>query len=169
MTIQIGDRVPDGILYESIGYLDEAHCPARPSEVPVAEALAGKRVVIFGLPGAFTPTCSGQHVPGYLKHHDALVARGVDEIWCVSVNDGATMAAWAKDQGVGQRIRMLGDGSAAWTKALGLEFDGGGNMGTRLQRCSLLVEDGIVQQLNVEAPAKYGVSDAETMLGQLGA
>ena len=169
MTIKVGDRLPDGVLFESTGYSDENHCPVRPGQVKVAELLNGKRIVIFGLPGAFTLTCSGKHLPGYLANLDKFKAKKVDEIWCVSVNDGYVMAAWGRDQKVDGKIRMLGDGNGQWTRALGLEVDSSaGGMGMRMRRCSMLVEDGVLTQLNVEVPLKFEVSDAETMLRQLG-
>jgi glutaredoxin/glutathione-dependent peroxiredoxin len=121
--INIGDKLPEGTLYESVGYDEKTHCPTGPVPVSVADLTRGKKVVFFGLPGAFTPTCSGKHVPGYLEHADALKQRGVAEIVCLSVNDGFVMAAWGIDQKVNGKIRMLGDGSAAFTKALGLELD----------------------------------------------
>ena len=167
MTINVGDKVPGGTLAESTGF-DET-CPLRPEDVDVGAALAGKRVAIFGLPGAYTPTCSAQHVPGYLAHMEALKAKGVDEVWCVAVNDGFVMAAWGRDQGAIGQIRFLGDGSALWAKALGLDVDlTDRGMGVRMNRFSMLVDDGVVSQLNVEAPGKFEVSDAETMLGLLG-
>jgi peroxiredoxin len=164
--IKIGDRIPDATLTESTEF-GEA-CPLAPAKVSVAEATKGKRIVIFGLPGAYTPTCSAKHVPGYLQNLDALKARKVDEVWCVSANDGFVMAAWGRDQkGIG-KIRFLGDGNGEFTKKLGLDFDGSGHgLGTRMQRCSLFVDDGVVKQLNVEAPGKFEVSDAATMLKQL--
>ena len=169
MTIKAGDRLPDGVLFESIGYNEETHCPMRPTQVKVADEVKGKRIVIFGLPGAFTPTCSGKHLPGYLSNYDKLKAKKVDQIWCVAVNDGYVMAAWGLDQKVGSKIRMLGDGSAQWTKALGLELDSSaGGMGMRMKRCSILVDDGVVRQVNVEEPGKFESSNAETMLAQLG-
>jgi peroxiredoxin len=169
MTIMVGDHLPDGVLFESTGYSDENHCPVRPGQVKVAELLKGKRIVIFGLPGAFTLTCSGKHLPGYLANLDKFKAKKVDEIWCVSVNDGYVMAAWGRDQKVDGKIRMLGDGNGQWTRALGLEVDSSaGGMGMRMRRCSMLVEDGVLKQLNVEVPLKFEVSDAETMLRQLG-
>lgn len=169
MSIKIGERVPDGVLFESVGYSDENHCPARPGQVKVAELLQGKRVAIFGLPGAFTMTCSGKHLPGYLAGYDKFKQHEVDEIWCVALNDGYVMAAWGRDQKADGKIRMLGDGNGQWTRALGLEVDSSaGGMGLRMRRCSMLVENGIVKQLNVEAPGKFEVSDAETLLKQLG-
>ncbi|CAN5736088.1 peroxiredoxin [soil metagenome] len=167
MTIQIGDRIPDATLSESTEF-GEA-CPVAPTTFSVAEATKGKRVVIFGLPGAYTPTCSAKHVPGYLSHLADLKAKKVDEVWCVSVNDGFVMAAWGKELGAIGKVRMLGDGSAEFAKKLGLELDlAAGGMGLRMKRFSLFVDDGIVKQVNVEAPNKFEVSDAETMLRQLG-
>ena len=126
------------------------------------------QIAIFGLPGAFTPTCSAKHVPGYVTNHDALKAKGVDEIWCVSVNDPFVMGAWAKDQHTDGKVRMFGDGSASWTKALGLELDlAAKGMGVRMQRFSMLVVDGVVKTLNIEGPGKFEVSNAETMLTQV--
>ena len=133
------------------------------------EVFKGKTVVAFSLPGAFTPTCSSQHVPGYLKHHDALKAKGVDTIVCMAVNDGYVMGAWGASQNVGDKIRMLGDGSAAFTKALGLELDlTAKGMGVRCQRFSLLVDNGVVKQVNVEGVGPANCSFAENMLTQLG-
>ncbi len=166
MTIQIGDKLPDGVLAESTQFGDA--CPLGPEQVNVLEAVAGKTIAIFAVPGAYTPTCSAQHVPGYLENLDALKAKGVDEVWCVATNDGFVMAAWGKDQNAIGKIRFLGDGSASWAKALGLELDlNARGMGTRLQRFSMLVKDGTVTQLNVEEGGKFEVSNAETLLAQL--
>jgi glutaredoxin/glutathione-dependent peroxiredoxin len=165
MSIQAGDRIPEATLTESTEF-GEA-CPVAPAQVVVADALKGKRVVIFGLPGAYTPTCSAKHVPGYLAKLDDLKKKKVDEVWCVSVNDGFVMAAWGRDQNAIGKIRMLGDGSADFAKKLGLTVDIPG-MGTRMRRFSLLADDGVVKQVNVEAPGKFEVSDADTMLKQLG-
>ncbi|NBS58597.1 MAG: peroxiredoxin [Betaproteobacteria bacterium] len=167
MTIKVGDRLPDGKLSESIEF--DAACPLPPKDVNVAEATKGKKVVIFALPGAFTPTCSAKHVPGYVSSIDKLKEKKVDEVWCVATNDGFVMAAWGRDQKAIGKVRMLGDGSALWTKALGLELDlTARGMGVRSQRYSMLVEDGVVKSLNVEGPGKFEVSDADTMLKQLG-
>ncbi len=167
MTIKVGDRLPDGKLSESIEF--DAACPLPPKDVGVAEATKGKKVVIFALPGAFTPTCSAKHVPGYVSGIDKLKTKGVDEVWCVATNDGFVMAAWGRDQKAIGKVRMLGDGSATWTKALGLELDlTARGMGIRSQRYSMLVDDGVVKSLNVEGPGKFEVSDADTMLKQLG-
>jgi peroxiredoxin len=167
MTIQIGDKLPDATLYESTEF-GEA-CPLAPAKLSTAEAARGKRIVVFGLPGAYTPTCSAKHVPGYLANLEALKAKKVDEVWCVAVNDGYVMAAWGKEQHAIGKVRMLGDGSADFARKLGLELDlAGGGMGLRMKRFSMLVDDGVVKQLNVEAPGKFEVSDAGTMLRQLG-
>jgi peroxiredoxin len=166
MTIQVGETFPDATLYESteIGEF----CPIAPTSFRTREALSGKKVVIFGLPGAYTPTCSAQHVPGYVEHLDALKAKGVDEVWCIAVNDAFVMAAWGDSLGALGKVRMIGDGSAELTKKLGLELDlTAGGMGVRSQRYSMLVEDGVVRAINVEAPRKFEVSDAATMLSQL--
>jgi peroxiredoxin len=168
MTIKVGDRVPDGKLMESTEFDSATHCAMPPKPVEVAEAVKGKRIVVFGLPGAYTPTCSAKHVPGYVQRLDALKARKVNEIWCVAVNDAFVMAHWGQDQKALGKIRFLGDGSALWTRALGLEIDRtSAGMGVRMQRFSMLLDDGVVKQLNVEAPGKFEVSDADTLLKQL--
>jgi peroxiredoxin len=163
--IKIGDSLPDATVFETTEF-GEA-CPLAPKKVGVAEAAKGKRLVVFGLPGAYTPTCSAQHLPGYLAKLDELRGKGIDEVWCVSVNDGFVMAAWGREHGAVGKIRMLGDGSAELARKLGLEVEIPG-MGMRVRRFSLLAEDGVVKQLNVEAPGKFEVSGAGTMLGQLG-
>jgi peroxiredoxin len=162
--IQIGAKIPDATLFESLEF-GEA-CPLPPGKVSVAEATKGKKIVIFGLPGAYTPTCSAKHVPGYVAQLDALKAKGVDEVWCISVNDGFVMAAWGKEQNALGKVRMLGDGSAELTKKLGLEVDIPG-MGIRTRRFSMLVDDGVVKQLNLEEAGKFEKSDAATMLKQV--
>jgi len=166
MTIEVGSPLPDATLRESVEF-GEA-CPLAPAAVSAAEAARGKRIVIFGLPGAYTPTCSAQHVPGYLQNLDALKQKGVDEVWCVSVNDGYVMAAWGREQKALGKIRFLGDGSAEFAKKLGLEKDlTSAGMGMRMQRFSLLVDNGVVKSVKVEAPGKFEVSDAKTMLATL--
>lgn len=166
MTIQVGDTFPDATLSETVQFGES--CPLAPESFSAKKALEGKKVVIFGLPGAYTPTCSAKHVPGYVQHLDALKSKGVDEVWCVAVNDAFVMAAWGQSLGAIGKVRMLGDGSAELTKKLGLELDlTGGGMGLRSQRYSMLVENGVVKQVNVEQPRKFEVSNAETMLGQL--
>jgi len=167
MTIKVGDKLPEGTLAEFIEVETEG-CALGPNVFNVQDLTKGKKIAIFGLPGAFTPTCSAQHVPGYVKNADALKAKGVDEIWCISVNDAFVMGAWGRDQKSTGIVRMMGDGNAAFTKALGLDADfSKHNMGTRSQRYSMLVEDGVVKQLNVEQGGKFEVSNAETLLGQL--
>jgi glutaredoxin/glutathione-dependent peroxiredoxin len=164
--IKIGDLLPDATLSETTE--SGVACPTAPTDLSTAEEADGKRIVIFGLPGAYTPTCSGKHVPGYLQHLADLKGKKVDEIWCVSVNDGYVMAAWGREQGAIGKIRMLGDGNGDFTRKLGLEVDlGSSGMGMRTRRFSMLVEDGVVKQLNVESPGKFEVSDALTMLKQL--
>jgi len=162
--IKIGERIPDATLTESTEF-GEA-CPVAPSKISVSDATRGKRIVIFGLPGAFTPTCSAKHVPGYVANLDALKKKKVDEVWCMAVNDGFVMAAWGRDRGALGKIRFVGDGSAELTKKLGLEVDIPG-MGTRCRRFSMLLDDGVVERINVEEAGKFEVSNAETMLAQL--
>lgn len=165
--IKVGDTLPDATLSEFIA-VETAGCSIGPKSFNVSDLVKGKKIAVFGLPGAFTPTCSAKHVPGYIANHDALKAKGVDEIWCVAVNDAFVMGAWAKDQHADGKVRMFADGSAAWTKALGLELDlTAKGMGVRMQRFSMLVVDGVVKNLNVEAPGKFEVSNAETMLTQV--
>jgi peroxiredoxin len=157
MTIKVGDKMPEGTLMQ----LGESG----PSPISTAELFKGKKVALFGLPGAFTPTCSAKHVPSYITNADKLKAKGVDKIVCMSVNDAFVMGAWGKDQKVGDKIVMAGDGSADYTKKLGLELDlTARGMGVRCQRFSILVDDGVVKQLNVEKAGAFEVSDAETML-----
>jgi peroxiredoxin len=159
--IKPGDRLPDATLTESTEFGE--FCPVSPQKIAVADVVKGKRIVIFGLPGAYTPTCSAKHVPGYLARESDLKKKGIDEIWCVSVNDGYVMAAWGRDEKALGKIRFLGDGGAELTKKLGLDTEIPG-MGVRAKRFSLLVEDGVVKSVNVEQPGKFEVSDAETML-----
>ncbi len=167
MTIKIGDRLPEGKLSEFIDVETEG-CALGPNTFNVSDLVKGKTIAIFGLPGAYTPTCSAKHVPGYIEHAAALKAKGVDEIWCISVNDAFVMGAWGRDQGATGIVRMMADGSAAFTQAIGLPLDLiDRGMGIRSQRYSMLVQDGVVTQLNIEAPGKFEVSNAETLLGQL--
>ena len=166
--IKVGDKLPAGNLQEFVE-VEGNGCSIGPNTFDIAKETAGKTIAIFGLPGAFTPTCSAQHVPSYIKHYDELKTKGVDDILCLSVNDAFVMGAWAKDQHAAGKVRMMGDGSAAYTKALGLELDlTARGMGVRCQRFSALVEDGVVKALNIEAPGKFEVSGAEPMLKQLG-
>ena len=168
MAIKVGDRLPNGTLNEFIE-VEKEGCTIGPNTFKVEDMVKGKKVAIFGLPGAFTPTCSAKHVPSYLANFDALKAKGVDEIWCISVNDAFVMGAWGRDQKAGGKVRMMADGSADYVKKLGLENDlTARGMGMRPQRFSLLVDDGVVKSVNVEAPGKFEVSDAGTMLKTLG-
>jgi peroxiredoxin len=168
VAIKVGDRLPEGTLTEYFE-TEAAGCSVGPNSFPVADLARGKRIAVFGLPGAFTPTCSAKHVPGYVAAHDRLRAKGVDEVWCISVNDAFVMGAWGRDQKVGGKVRMMADGSADYTKKLGLEMDlSARGLGIRCQRFSMLVDNGVVKSLNVEAPGKFEVSDADTMLKQLG-
>ncbi|HEX9585351.1 MAG TPA: peroxiredoxin [Gammaproteobacteria bacterium] len=156
MTIKVGDKVPQVTL---------SHMTADgPKEVTTGELFAGKKVVLFALPGAFTPTCSRSHLPGFVVNADKLKAKGVDEIICLSVNDAFVMDAWGKAQNADE-IRMVGDGNAEFARATGLELDLTSRlMGVRLTRFAMIVEDGVVKHLNVEEPGKFEVSSAEKML-----
>jgi peroxiredoxin len=164
VAIKVGDHLPEGTLTEFFD-TEAPGCSVGPNNFAVRDLTKGKRIVMFGLPGAFTPTCSAKHVPGYVAGHDRLRAKGIDEVWCVSVNDAFVMGAWGRDQKAGGKIRMMADGSATFTKALGLEMDlTARGMGVRSQRYSMLVDDGVVKTLHVEQPGKFEVSDADTML-----
>ncbi len=167
MTIKVGDRLPTGVLSEFIESEQEG-CSLGPNTFKVEDLVRGKKIVIFGLPGAYTPTCSAKHVPGYVANHAGFKGNGVDEVWCLAVNDPFVMGAWGRDQKTAGKVRMMADGSAEYTKRLGLELDlTARGMGMRCQRFSMLVDDGVVRALNVEAPGKFEVSDAENMLKQL--
>ena len=160
MTVQAGDRVPavklrsmtkDGI-----------------KDFTTDDLFKGKKVAIFGLPGAFTPTCSAKHLPGFVNHYDALKAKGVDTVACVSVNDAFVMDAWGKAQNVGDKVMMLADGNADFAKAMGIEMDGTGfGMGLRMKRFSMYVVDGTIKSFNLEKPGAFEVSTVETMLTQI--
>lgn len=165
--LKVGDKLPAGSLQEFIE-VEGNGCSLGPNSFDIQKAAAGKTIAVFALPGAFTPTCSAQHVPGYVKQAEELKAAGVDEIWCVSVNDAFVMGAWGRDQKTGDKVRMMADGSAAFTKAAGLELDlTSRGMGVRSQRYSMLVVDGVVKSLNIEGPGKFEVSDAATLLKQV--
>jgi peroxiredoxin len=158
MTIKVGDKIPSATLMEMQD--------GKPTPVPTGSFFAGKTVALFALPGAFTPTCSAKHVPGFVANYDSLSAKGVDEIACVSVNDAFVMGAWGKDQKSDGKVHMLADGNGDFTRALGLEMDGTKfGMGKRSQRYSMIVKDGVVTSLNVEAPGAFEVSSAEYLLG----
>ena len=164
--IKVGDKLPAGSLQEFVE-VEGNGCSIGPNSFDVEKTSAGKTIAIFGLPGAFTPTCSAEHVPGFVKHLDELKAKKVDEIWCISVNDPFVMGAWARDQKSQGKVRMMADGSADFAKATGLTFDlTARGMGVRSQRYSMLVKDGVVKALNVEAPGKFEVSDAKTLVAQ---
>ena len=164
--IQIGDTLPDSTLME-FNEVEGNGCSLGPNPVQVGTAAAGKTIALFAVPGAFTPTCSAKHVPGFVEKAAEFKAAGVDEIWCLAVNDAFVMGAWARDQKTGSAVRMLADGDAAFAKATGLTLDlNGKGLGLRSNRYSMLVKDGKVVQLNIEAPGKFEVSDAATLLGQ---
>ena len=164
--IKIGDTLPAATLME-FSEVEGNGCSIGPNAVDVTKASAGKTIALFALPGAFTPTCSAKHVPGYVEKFAELKAAGVDEIWCVSVNDAFVMGAWAREQKSDGKVRMLADGSAAFSQATGLTLDlNSRGMGLRSNRYSMLVKDGKVSSLNIEAPGKFEVSDAATLLAQ---
>ncbi|RQP26735.1 peroxiredoxin [Piscinibacter terrae] len=165
--IKVGDKLPAGKLQEYVE-VEGNGCSIGPNTFDIEKETSGKKIAVFALPGAFTPTCSAQHVPGYVQQADKLKAAGVDEIWCVSVNDAFVMGAWGRDQKTSGKVRMMADGSAEWTKALGLTLDlTAKGMGVRSQRFSMLVDNGVVKTLNIEAPGKFEVSNVETMLKQV--
>ena len=165
--IKIGDSLPATTLMEYVE-VEGNGCSMGPNPVPVDKAAADKTIALFAVPGAFTPTCSAQHVPGYVEQAEAFKAAGVDEIWCVAVNDAFVMGAWAREQHTAGKVRMLADGDATFTKATGLTLDlTGKGLGLRSNRYSMLVKDGKVVQLNNEAPGKFEVSDAATLLAQV--
>ena len=160
MTLKVGDKLPAASFV--------AGTAEGPKPMTTDDIFAGKKVAFFAVPGAFTPTCSAKHVPGYVANIDKLKGKGVDEVWCVSVNDAFVMGAWAKDQKSTGKVRMMADGSAALTKAMGLEMDlTARGMGVRSQRYSMVLDNGVVKALNVEQPGKFEVSDADSMLKQL--
>jgi len=160
MTIQVGDKIPE----VTLAHMTESG----PQPITTADIFAGKKVVLFAVPGAFTPTCSAKHLPGFVAHADAIRAKGVDTIACLSVNDAFVMDAWGKDQGVGDKVLMLADGSAAFTKAVDLVLDlTDRGFGVRSDRYAMIVEDGTVTALNREAPGAFEVSSAEAVLERL--
>jgi glutaredoxin/glutathione-dependent peroxiredoxin len=165
--LKVGDKLPAGNLSEFIE-VEGNGCSLGPNTFDIGEQTAGKTIAVFALPGAFTPTCSAKHVPGYVERAEAFKAAGVDEIWCVSVNDPFVMGAWGRDQHTTGKVRMMADGSADFAKAAGLTLDlTSRGMGLRSNRYSMLVVDGVVKSLNIEGPGKFEVSDAETLLAQL--
>ena len=160
MTIKVGDKLPDATLIQATA--------EGPKPVSTDDIFKGKKVAVFAVPGAFTPTCSAKHLPGFKQLAGDIKAKGVDTIACLSVNDAFVMRAWAEDQAVGDDILMLADGGAAFTKALGLDFDASRfGMGVRSQRYSMIVDDGVVKELNVEEGGEFRVSAADYLLAQL--
>jgi len=164
--IKVGDTLPAATLMEFVE-VEGNGCSLGPNPVDVLKASAGKTIALFAVPGAFTPTCSAKHVPGFVEKAAEFKAAGVDEIWCLSVNDAFVMGAWSRDQKTDGKVRMLADGDAAFAQATGLTLDlNGKGLGLRSNRYSMLVKDGKVVSLNVEGPGKFEVSDAETLLAQ---
>jgi peroxiredoxin len=164
--LKVGDKLPAGSLSEFVE-VEGNGCSIGPNSFDLEKATAGKKIAVFALPGAYTPTCSAKHVPGFVENAEAFKAAGVDEIWCVSVNDAFVMGAWGRDQKTGGKVRMMADGSADFAKATGLTLDlTARGMGLRSNRYSMLVVDGVVKTLNVEGPGKFEVSDAGTLLAQ---
>ena len=160
MTIKVGDKVPSATLMQMKG--------GAPQPVKTDDLFSGKKVVVFALPGAFTPTCSAKHLPGFVQHADEIKKKGVDTIACLSVNDAFVMGAWGKDQHADDKVLMLADGNGDFTKAVGLTMDATGyGMGTRSQRYAMVVDDGVVKTLNIEAPGAFEVSSAEAILKAL--
>ncbi|WP_138380783.1 peroxiredoxin [Luteithermobacter gelatinilyticus] len=160
MTVSIGDKIPEATLIEMTA--------DGPVKRTTSEIFGGRKVVLFSVPGAFTPTCSAKHLPGFVSHAAAFKEKGVDEIVCIAVNDAFVMGAWGKDQNAEGKVTLLADGNAEFTRALGLEMDASGyGMGLRGQRFAMIVEDGVIKQLNVEAPGEFRVSSAEHVLSQL--
>ena len=164
--LKIGDSLPSATVYEYIE-VEGNGCSLGPNAFDVAKACAGKKIAIFALPGAYTPTCSAQHLPGYVQAAEEFKAAGVDEIWCLSVNDAFVMGAWGRENAAGGKVRMMADGSADFTRAVDLVLDlTAKGLGVRSQRYSMLVDNGVVRTLNIEGPGKFEVSDAATLLAQ---
>jgi peroxiredoxin len=160
MTIKAGDRMPAGTL--------KTMTKDGPKDVSTEELFKGKKVVLFSVPGAFTPTCDAKHLPGFVQQAAAIKDKGIDTIACMAVNDVFVMNAWGKHSNVGDKVLMLADGNGDYAKALGLELDGRGfGLGTRGQRFSILVDDGVAKTVNIEAPGQFKVSSAEHILGQI--
>ena len=160
MTIKVGDKIPSAKLQHKT--------KDGVQTITTDEFFKGKKVVVFALPGAFTPTCSAKHLPGFVNHYKELKAKGVDTVACLSVNDAFVMSAWGKDQHVEDKVMMLADGNADFTKAVGLTMDGTGyGMGLRSQRYAMIVDNGVVKKLNIEAPGAFEVSSAESVLKAL--
>lgn len=165
--IKVGDTLPGGTLFEYLDVPGEG-CSIGPNPVDIAKAVAGKTVVIFGVPGAFTPTCSAQHAPGYIDACEQFKAAGVDEIWCVAVNDAFVMGAWGRELQAAGKVRMMADGSTDFARAIGLTLDlSAKGLGVRSGRYAMLVKNGVVTVLNDEHGGGYAVSDAQTLLKQI--
>ncbi len=166
MSIKVGERVPDATLSEYIETATDT-CAIGPNNFQVADLAKGKKIAVFAVPGAFTPTCSERHLPGFAAKADEFKAAGVDEIWCVAVNDPFVMGAWGKSLNINGKVRLLADGSGIWAKKLGLEFDlTSKGLGVRSKRYSALLEDGVVKQLNIDEDGGLHTSDADTLLKQ---
>ena len=160
MTIKAGDRMPSGKL--------KTMTADGPKDIATDELFKGKKVVLFSVPGAFTPTCDAKHLPGFIQNAESLAAKGVDTVACMAVNDVFVMNAWGKHSNTGDKVLMLADGNGDYARALGLELDARGfGMGTRGQRFAIVVDDGVATTVNVEAPGQFKVSAAEHILGQL--
>lgn len=167
MTIAIGQALPNVTLYEFIEE-ETPGCAIGPNAFQVGDMVKGKKIIVFGLPGAYTPTCSAKHVPGYVSHAEALRAKGIDEVWCVSVNDAFVMGSWGRELSARGKVRMFGDGNAEFSKAVGLTLDlTARGMGLRSNRYAMLIDNGVVKALHVEEPGKFEVSSAEAMLALL--
>lgn len=167
MTIQIGEKLPDATLYEFI-HKESEGCSLGPNAFKVADLVANKKIAILALPGAYTPTCSAKHLPGFVQHAAEFRAKGVDEIWCISVNDAFVMGAWGQSQGADGVVRMMADGSAEFTQKIGMELDlTARGLGMRSQRYSMLVENGVVKQINLDPAGAFENSTAEKLLSQL--
>ncbi|MFZ9313733.1 MAG: peroxiredoxin [Burkholderiaceae bacterium] len=167
MAIAIGQALPNVTLYEFIEE-ETPGCAVGPNAFQVSDMVKGKKIIVFGLPGAYTPTCSAKHVPGYVAQAAALKAKGIDEVWCVSVNDAFVMGSWGRELQTRGKVRMFGDGNAEFSKAVDLTLDlTARGMGVRSNRYAMLVENGIVKALHVEEPGKFEVSSAEAMLAKL--
>jgi peroxiredoxin len=160
MAIKAGDKAPS-VTFKTMG-------DSGPENLSSEDLFAGKKVVLFAVPGAFTPTCSAKHLPGFVEKADAIKSKGVDEIACISVNDAFVMGAWGKDQNVGNSVKMVADGNGDFAKACGLEMDGSGfGLGTRMQRCAMIVDNGTVSQVFVEEPGQFEKSTADNILANL--
>lgn len=168
MSIEVGQQLPAGKLTECVEFDPHNGCPMNPQAHDVLDMAKGKTIVLFAVPGAFTPLCSAQHLPGFVALADEIKAAGADEIWCMAVNDAFVMAAWGREQNVAGKVRMMADGSAEYVKALGLDRDlTGGGMGIRAYRFAMIIKDGTVTYLGVEGSGEFGKSKAETVLAEL--